>query len=71
METMIPTEQQSIGRGRVARHYAHVGWQLLSGTVAVVAGFSTQNMTLADSGLAVLNQHATSFTTLFTRLMKQ
>lgn len=70
MEQVITSEREA-KRGAAFTHYAHTGWQLLSATVAVVAGFSTLNMTLADSGLAVLNEHAAPLFTVFTRLTRQ
>ena len=55
--------------GRITQH-AHVTWMLSVATVAVVVGFATLNMMLADSGLAVLNEHAAPFMTLFARLTR-
>jgi hypothetical protein len=67
METAIMTERQARGRARLATHYAHTGWRLLSATAAVLAGFSTLNMTLADSGIAVLQEHTAPLFSRFTR----
>lgn len=56
--------------GRVTQ-YAHVIWMVAVAAFAVVIGFSTLNMMLADSGLAVLNEHASPFMTFFSRLTRQ
>jgi hypothetical protein len=39
--------------------------------VAVVVGFSTLNMMLADSGMAVLNVHAAHVMGFFARVTRQ
>jgi hypothetical protein len=67
MATEIMSEPQARGRGRLATHYAHTGWRLLGAAAAVVAGFSTLNMTLADSGLVVLQEHTAPLFSRFTR----
>jgi hypothetical protein len=69
MELAITTEQQAGRRGR-ATHYAYTGWRLLSATAAVVAGFSTLNMTLADSGLAMLQEHTAPITSMLARFTR-
>lgn len=71
MENVITTEQQSRRRGRIVTHYAHTSWRLAGALVAVVAGFSTLNMTLADSGFAVLNEHVAPFAAVFARMTRQ
>ena len=70
METPITAEQQSSRRGKIVTHYAHTGWLVVHAVVAVVVGFSTLNMTLADSGLAVLNEHVAPFGTFIARLTR-
>jgi hypothetical protein len=71
MESGFTTEPHFDARPPRVTHYAHAGWRLVSAVVAVIAGFSTLNMTLADSGLASLNEQATPFTSLFARLLRQ
>ena len=61
----------STGIGGRALQYAHLTWMVAVAAIAVVVGFSTLNMMLADSGLAVLNEHAAPFMTLFARLTRQ
>jgi hypothetical protein len=61
----------STGIGGRVMQYAHLSWMLVVAAIAVVVGFSTLNMMLADSGLAVLNEHAAPFMTLFARLTRQ
>jgi hypothetical protein len=70
MELAITTEEQAGRRGR-ATHYACTGWRLLSATAAVVAGFSTLNVTLADSGFAMLQEHTAPLTSILARLTRQ
>ncbi len=59
------------GRGNFLLHHAHTAWMVVLAAVAVVVGFSTLNMMLADSGLAVLNEHAAPFMTFCARLTRQ
>lgn len=59
------------GIGGRAMQYAHLTWMLALAAIAVVVGFSTLNMILADSGMAVLNEHAAPFMTFFARLTRQ
>jgi len=56
---------------RALTHYAHIAWMVTVAAVAVVVGFSTLNMMLADSGLAVLNEHAAPVMTFCARLTRQ
>jgi hypothetical protein len=68
METATMIEARtSGGRGRLATHYVHTGCRLLGAAAAVLAGFSTLNMTLADSGLAILQEHTAPLLSRFTR----
>jgi len=71
VESKVAGEQQPGGQGNIVSHYAHLAWMLLNAAVAVVVGFSTLNMMLADSGMAVLNEHAAPLTTFIGRLTKQ
>jgi hypothetical protein len=71
MGTAIMTEPRARGRARLATHYAHTGLRLLGAAAAVVAGFSTLNMTLADSGFAVLQEHTAPLATMFSRSTRQ
>jgi len=64
-------EQQSGRSGNWLAHYAHYAWMVVHAVFAVVVGFSTLNMTLADSGLAVLNEHAAPYMTLLARLTRR
>ena len=40
---------------------------VVGAAVAVVAGFATLNLLLADNGMAVLNEHAAPFLSRITR----
>jgi uncharacterized membrane protein len=50
------TAQQTGGRLMMAGHYLRTSWALVNAVVAVVAGLSTLNMAVANSGMATLNQ---------------
>ena len=52
-------------------HHARTAWMLVGAAVAVVAGFATLNLLLADNGLAVLNEHATPYLPFLSRLTRQ
>jgi hypothetical protein len=67
----VATTEQAAGRGNVVTHSVRMGWMLLSAMLAVVVGFATLNMILADSGMAVLNEHSALFTAFVARLTKQ
>ena len=56
---------------RALTQYVHTAWMVVVAVVAVVVGFSTLNMMLADSGLAVLNEHAAPVMTFCARLTRQ
>jgi hypothetical protein len=71
MEMAMMTEERAGGHTRLATHYAHTGFRLLGAAAAVVAGFSTLNMTLADSGFAVLQEHTAPLASMFSRFMRQ
>jgi len=60
--------EQLSGHTGFVGHYLHTGWMLLTAAVAVGAGFATMNMMLADSGLAVLNEHAAPLMAFIGRL---
>jgi hypothetical protein len=51
---------RSYGIASLIGHQAHTAWILLGAVVAVTVGFATLNLFLADSGLAVLSEHASS-----------
>jgi len=55
----------------LATHHAHTAWMLAGAAVAVVAGFATLNLFLADSGMAVLNEHAAPYLPFLARLTRQ
>ena len=50
--------QQSGSRIGQAGHYARVGWTLLNAVIAVIAGISTLNMAVANTGMATINEFA-------------
>ncbi|MGZ4787668.1 MAG: hypothetical protein ACXVZX_04055 [Terriglobales bacterium] len=68
---MSTSEQQMSGRGNVIGHCARTLWMLLGAMLAVVVGFATVNMVLADSGFAVLNEHSPMLTAFLTRMTRQ
>lgn len=52
-------------------HHARIAWMLVGATVAVVAGFATLNLILADNGMAVLHEHAAPLLPFLSRLTRQ
>lgn len=52
-------------------HYAHTVWHVAGAFISVIAGWSTLNVPLADSGLAVLNHHAGPILAYLAKLTRQ
>lgn len=52
-------------------HQAHTVWVVLHAVIAVLVGFATLNLFLADSGMAVLNEHAAPYLPFLARLTRQ
>ena len=71
MSNEITTLQQSGGRFAQLGHYAWTTWTLCNAVVAVVAGVSTLNMAVANTGMATLNEVASPFMQQFARLGRQ
>ncbi|HUN89334.1 MAG TPA: hypothetical protein VMU28_11110 [Terriglobales bacterium] len=69
MSTALATTTQK--KMRLGTHQAHIAWMLVLATVAVVAGFATLNLFLADSGMAVLNEHAGPYLPFLSRVTRQ
>ena len=65
---MNPAEPKKQGSESFRTQHARTMWIVLSAAVAIVAGFVTLNMTLADSGIVVMNQHLTPVLTALSRL---
>jgi hypothetical protein len=59
------------GFSNVVVHFIRTVWMLLGAMLAVVVGFATLNMVLADSGFAVLNEHSPMLTAIMTRITRQ
>jgi hypothetical protein len=72
MSNVITTAMQQSG-GRLAQvgHYARTMWTLCNAVIAVVAGISTLNMAVANTGMATLNEVASPFMQQFARLGRQ
>jgi hypothetical protein len=72
MSNVIATAvQQSGGRIAQAGHYARIGWTLVNAVIAVIAGISTLNMAVANTGMATLNEVASPLMQQFARLGRQ
>ena len=71
MEQLSQTGRRVGGSGNVLTHFFRTLWMLLAAMLAVVVGFATLNMVLADSGFAVLNEHSPILTALFARVTRQ
>ena len=71
MDPVITIAPQSSGARYFVAHYIHTSWMVLGAVIAVIAGFTTLNMFMADSGMAVLNEHAAPVMTFFARLTRQ
>jgi len=55
----------------VVVHLIRTVWMLLAAMLAIVVGFATLNMVLADSGFAVVNEHSPMLTAFLTRMTRQ
>jgi len=71
MKKVATTAEQTSGTGNALTQMARTVWMLLHAMLAVVVGFATLNMVLADSGMAVLNEHSAIFTAFVGRLTRQ
>jgi hypothetical protein len=71
MNNVITTLQQSGGRFAQIGHYARTTWTLCNAVIAVVAGVSTLNMAVANTGMATLNEVASPVMQQFTRFGRQ
>jgi hypothetical protein len=59
--------------GRFAKvgHYTRTVWTLGNAVIAVIAGLSTLNIAVANTGMATLNEAASPFLQHFARLGRQ
>jgi hypothetical protein len=71
MSSEIKTLQQSGGRFAQVGHYARTTWTLCNAVIAVVAGVSTLNMAVANTGMATLNHVTSPLLQQFARLGRQ
>jgi len=69
MSNVITTAvQQTSSRIAQASHYARIGWTLVNAVIAVIAGISTLNLAVANTGMATLNEVASPLMQQFARL---
>jgi hypothetical protein len=70
-DVITTTVQLSGGRIAQAGHYARTAWTLVNAVIAVVAGISTLNLAIANTGMATLNEAASPFMQQFARMGRQ
>ncbi len=63
--------QQCTGRIGQAAEYARTGWTVTMALIAVIGGISTLNMTIANLGMATLNDVASPFMQQLARLGRE
>jgi hypothetical protein len=72
MTTLITTAlQQSGHRVAVAGHYARTTWSLVNAVIAIIAGITTLNMIVANSGIATVNEVASPILQQFARIGRE
>jgi hypothetical protein len=72
MSSVITTAiEQSGGRCAQLGHYTRTAWTLFHAVIAVIAGVSTLNMAVANTGMATLSEVASSFQQQFARFGRQ
>lgn len=65
------TVQQTGGRLALAEHYLRTSWSVVNAVIAVVAGYSTLNVAVANAGLATLNEATFPLRRQFVRAGRQ